>query len=465
MRSIMPEQNENNGSERITNRREFLKLSAVAGLGAAMLTTEKAGADLPGRDKPAPLKPFTNEPMERVRVAFVGTGAQGSAHVRNFMGIENVDIVAACDIIPERAQRVADWCVKDGRPAPNLYTRGDWDFVRLCENEDVDLVFTATPWRWHVPVCVAAMENGKHAATEVPASYTIEGCWQLVETAEREQKHCVMMENCCYDYVELMILNMVRKGLFGELLHAEGAYNHDLRAVKFNLDYEGAWRRDHSMTRNGNLYPTHGLGPVAQCLNVNRGDQFDYIVSMSSNSRGLQNWALEHYPEGSPFRNETYALGDVNVSLIRTKLGRTITLIHDTNLPRPYSRAILVQGTHGIIRKYPETLIHIEGRSEGHGWEKIENYKEEFEHPLWTGLQEKSRGAGHGGMDYIEDYRLVQCMLKGEPTDMDVYDAAAWSVICETSEISVAHRSRSVDIPDFTRGRWAVRKPLGIVEA
>jgi hypothetical protein len=316
-----------------------------------------------------------------------------------------------------------------------------------------------------VPVCIAAMENGKHAATEVPAAYTVDGCWQLVETAERLAKHCVMMENCCYDRIELMILNMVRKGLFGELIHAEGAYNHDLRGVKFSAGGEGLWRRDHSMTRDGNLYPTHGLGPVAQCLNVNRGDQFDYLVSMSSNSRGLQLWAAEQYPEDSPYRKEKYVLGDVNVSLIRTKLGRTITLIHDTNLPRPYSRAIMMQGTRGIARKYPEPLIHIEGRSEGHGWEKMADYAEEFEHPLWASMTEKSKGAGHGGMDYIEDYRLIECLRKGLPMDMDVYDAAAWSVICELSERSVADRSRSVDVPDFTRGRWKTNKPLEIIGA
>ncbi len=458
----MTQQNQGPDDTRATNRRNFLKMSAVAGLGA--VAVGKAQADLPGRLKPAPMREYTNEPMERVRMAFVGVGAQGGGHVRNFLRMPEVEVVAVCDIRPERAERVRDWCVEGDRPEPTLYTRGEWDFVRLSENEDVDLIFNATPWRWHVPGCIAAMENGKHAAVEVPASITTEGCWQLVEAAEKYQKHCVMMENCCYDYVELMILNMVRKGLFGEIIHAEGAYNHDLRGVKFNMGYEGVWRRAHSQTRNGNLYPTHGLGPVAQCLNINRGDQLDYIVAMSSNSRGLQNWARDHYPEDHPFRSETYVLGDVHVDLIKTKLGRTITLIHDTNLPRPYSRAIMMQGTRGIARKYPDPKIHIEGRSPGHGWEDFDTYKEEFEHPLWAAIQEKAAGAGHGGMDFIEDYRLIQCLLKGEPMDMDVYDAAAWSVICETSEQSVAKRSGPIDIPDFTRGRWVTRKPLGIIE-
>jgi predicted dehydrogenase len=454
------------GSGHRPDRRQFIKAGAAMGLGAAITgLAREASADGAPAIGPAPPRPFTNEPMERVRMAFVGVGGMGSAHVNNFLKMDEVDIVAVCDIKPDRIKRIQDRCVSNGRPEPVAYSRGPWDFRRLCETEDVDLVFTATPWRWHVPVCVAAMTNGKHAATEVPAAVTIDECWQLVETAERLQKHCVMMENCCYDRVELVILNMVRKGLFGELLHAEGAYNHDLRGVKFSVPGEGEWRRDHSMTRNGNLYPTHGLGPVAQCLNINRGDQFDYLVSMSSNSRGLQLWAQERFAEGDPRRDERYVLGDVNVSLIGTKLGRTITLIHDTNLPRPYSRAIMMQGTRGIARKYPDPLIHIEGRSQGHGWEKLADYYSEFDHPLFTGLQEKSKGAGHGGMDFIEDYRLIQCLLKGEPMDMDVYDAAAWSAIGEASERSVARRSRPIDIPDFTRGRWATREPLGIVEA
>jgi len=402
--------------------------------------------------------------MERVRVGFVGVGLQGGSHVRNFLGLEGVDVVAICDVDTDRAREVAAWVAEDGRRAPNIYARGERDFVRLCETEELDLVFTATPWEWHVPVCVAAMENGKHAATEVPAAYRLEDCWRLVDTAEATQKHCVMMENCNYDRPEMMVFHMARLGLLGELLHAECGYLHDLREIKFEDAHEGLWRRAHSMERNGNLYPTHGLGPVANVMDINRGDRFDYLVSMSSPSRGLQAWAREHYPEGHPKRAERYVLGDVNTSLIKTANGRTIFVSHDTNLPRPYSRIHLVQGTKGIFQGYPHR-VYIEGMSPSHQWEDWQDRLEAFDHPLWKDLDERSAGAGHGGMDYIEDYRLVKCLREGSPTDMNVYDAAAVSAVGPLSERSVANGSRPVEFPDFTRGKWRRWPPLGILRA
>ncbi|HSM04599.1 MAG TPA: Gfo/Idh/MocA family oxidoreductase, partial [Longimicrobiales bacterium] len=262
--------------------------------------------------------------METVRVGFVGVGGMGGSHVRNFLGIDGVEIRAVCDIDEPRAREVAGWITDDGRPEPSLYTRGPTDFVRLCETEELDLVFTATPWEWHVPVCVAAMENGKHAATEVPAAYTLEDCWRLVEAAERYEKHCVMMENVNYGRAELLCYNLVRQGHLGEILHAECGYLHDLRAIKFADEGEGLWRRDHAWTRNGNLYPTHGLGPVANCLDINRGDRFASLVSMSSPSRGLQEWARAPDPQGHPKRSETVVRGDMNGGRIRPERGRTI---------------------------------------------------------------------------------------------------------------------------------------------
>jgi len=395
-------------------------------------------------------------------MAFVGVGLQGGSHVRNFLAIDNVDIVALCDIDEPRAREVQGWVTEAGRRAPDLYTRGETDFRRLCERDDVDLVFNSTPWEWHVPVCVEAMESGKHTAVEVPAAYTIDGCWQLVETAERTERHCVMMENCCYGRAELMALHMARKGLLGELLHAEGAYIHDLRAIKFSDKNEGLWRLAHSIARNGNLYPTHGLGPLAQCLDINRGDQFDYLVSMSSVSRGLNLYAAERFGAGDPRATRTYALGDMNSSLIRTRRGRTLMIQHDTTTPRPYSRIHLVQGTRGTYSGYPDRVF-VEGRTDGERWEPVDRWVEEFEHPLWKRLEKLAEGAGHGGMDFVEDYRLIECLRAGAPMDMDVYDAAAWSVVCELSERSVADRSRAVEFPDFTRGRWPHRTPLGIV--
>ncbi len=447
------------------NRRDFLKLGAAAGLGAALGGMSLSGCAGAGRRLgPAPREPFAARPIDRVRVGYVGVGGMGSAHVRNLLRIDGVEITAVCDIVPEKVARIQRWVQEAGQPEPAGYSRGEYDFKRLCEQEDLDLVYTATPWRWHVPVCVAAMEAGKHAATEVPAAVTIAECWQLVETAERTNRHCVMMENCCYGRAEMLVLNMVRKGMFGEILHGEAGYLHDLRGVKFSKQGEGLWRRDHSTKRDGNLYPTHGLGPVAQCMNINGGDRFDYLVSMSSPSRGLQFYQQEHLPPDDPRRSEKYVLGDVNVTLIKTVNGRTIYLVHDTNLPRPYSRINMVQGTKGLFSGYPDRL-HIEGRSPAHQWEKAEDYYAEFEHPLWTKEGQRARGAGHGGMDYIEDYRLIQCLREGTPTDMDVYDGAAWSVVSELTERSVANRSRPMDFPDFTRGRWKTKPPLGIVGA
>ncbi len=455
-------------------RRDFVRTGALgaavaagagSGCGAGGIRVRQAESTAPPPGLPSPPEqPLAAPPVDEVRIGFVGVGGMGTAHVRNLVRIEGCAVAAVCDVVPAHAERAAAIVEGAGHRPPVLYTRGDTDFERMCAEMDLDLVYTATPWRWHVPVCVAAMGNGKHAATEVPAAYTLDGCWELVETAEATGRHCVMMENVNYGRAELLCLNLVRQGLLGEVLHAECGYLHDLRAVKFADEGEGLWRRDHSWTRNGNLYPTHGLGPVANCMNINRGDRFDYLVSMSSPSRGLQDWATEHYPEGHSKRAESFVLGDVNGSLVKTALGRTIYLSHDTNLPRPYSRINLVQGTRGIFQGYPDR-VHIEGRSPAHQWEPAEAYYEEHEHPLWSALREASLGAGHGGMDFVEDYRLVQCIREGLPTDMNVYDAAALSAVCELSEKSVAQGSAPEAFPDFTRGRWRSWAPWPIVTA
>lgn len=443
------------------NRREFLKLGAAAGLGTAF---SKPG-NLPNGKNPyidKTLIEFKVPPIDPVRIGFVGVGGMGSAHVRNFLKIEGVEIRAVCDIVEEKVALIQEWVVEAGQPKPKGYSRGERDFLRLCEQEDLDLVFTATPWRWHVPVCVAAMKAGKHAATEVPAAVTLDECWELVETAEKTRRHCLMMENCCYDRPEMLCLNLVKKGLLGEIFHAEAGYLHDLREVKFSGHGESLWRPAHSIKRNGNLYPTHGLGPVSQCMDINRGDRFDYLVSMSSKSMGLNLYAANKFGPDSPEARQKYALGDVNVSLIHTVKGKIITLYHDTSSPRPYSRIHIVQGTKGIFEKYPNR-VHIEGKSPEHKWEELENYME-FDHPIWKQLEEESKGAGHGGMDFIEDFRLIEALRNGRPTDFDVCDAASWSVVSALSECSVAKRSKPVDFPDFTRGKWRIPRKLHVME-
>jgi predicted dehydrogenase len=450
-------------NEKNQTRRDFLKIGAVAGVGAAV-----AGLDLRGREKSIGSRgarsQFKAAPVPTVRVGFVGVGGMGSAHVQNYLNIEGVQVRAICDIVPGKVARAQKWVVAAGQPEPTGYSRGPHDFERMCATEELDLVMTATPWEWHVPVCLSAMTNGKHAVTEVPAAMSLDDCWALVETAEKYGKHCQMMENCCYDRIELMTLNLVRKGVLGEVLHAEAGYLHDLRGVKFSSEGEGLWRRAWSQRLNGNLYPTHGLGPVAQCLNVNRGDAFDFLVSVSSPTRGLHEYAVEHFGPESTQAREKYVLGDVNTSLIRTKLGKTIILVHETNLPRPYTRINLVQGTKGIAQKWPDR-IYIEGKADKPDeWDDFEKFAVEFEHPLWKAVASKGEGRGHGGMDYIEDYRLIRSLRKGEPLDQDIYDAAAWSAIVGASCQSVTAKGRPVAIPDFTRGLWKTNPPLGIIE-
>jgi predicted dehydrogenase len=441
------------------NRRDFLKLGTAAMAGAVVV---HGAGDASAEAQAAYGPEFAASPIETVRIGFVGVGLQGGGHVQSLLRIPGCRITAVCDVRPERTEWASKAIVAAGHPKPVEYTKGPRDFERLCETEDLDLVFTATPWEWHVPVMLSAMNNGKHAATEVPAAMTLDDCWAMVETAEKRRKHCVMMENCNYDWPAMMAYNIVRQGLFGELLHAEGGYLHDLRGIKFENRNEGLWRRAWSQKLNGNLYPTHGLGPIANCLDINRGDRFDYMVSMSSPSRGLQDWAAEHFPPDAPQRKERFALGDVNTSLIKTARGRTIVVQHCTNLPRPYSRINLVQGTKGLFSGYPHRL-YIEGRGRTDQWVDAATLRAEFEHPLWKEIAEQAKGAGHGGMDFIEDYRLIKCLREGQPMDMTVYDAAALSAVVDLSVRSVARNGQPVQVPDFTRGRWRTTPPWPIV--
>lgn len=365
-------------------------------------------------------------------------------------------------------------------PEPTVYTGGDYEFKKMCEAEELDLVYTATPWRWHVPVCLAALNTGKHAATEIPAAITLDDCWQLVETCQRSGKHLSMMENVNYRRDEMTILRMIRQGVLGELIHAEAGYAHDTRYLKIRDYGDGLWLGAHHAERNGNLYPTHGLGPLAWDMNLGRGNRMEYMVSMSSKARGMNLYAKEHLPEGHPYRERDYINGDVNSSLIRTTNGETLLIKHDTDLPRPYSRTNLVQGTRGCVRGFPEFLVSLEDRDLKRGkhlayqWRSGSEYYEQHDHPLWTHILEKSAQtpvAADGFVlaneirsgDYLEDYRLIDAHLNGRTPDFDVYDAAAWSAVTALSEQSVANRSRPIDFPDFTKGKWKTREPLEIM--
>ena len=445
------------------NRRKFLKKSTRAGLGIALTGTalsSMAGQKLPALEA----YPFLPSKLETVRIGMVGVGGMGTSHVSNFLKIKGCEIVAVCDIVESRVERAQKMAVEAGNPKPDGYFNGENDFKRMCERDDIDLVFTATPWKWHVPVCLEAMNTGKHAATEVPAALSVADCWKLIEVSERTGKHCIMMENCNYDRDEMIILNMVKQGVLGEPLHARCGYLHDLRAVKHDMNGEGVWRRAHSMTTNGDLYPTHGLGPVAQCLDINRGNYFENLVSFSTKSRGLSAYAAKEFGHDSPQANEKFVLGDVVTTMITTKRGETIMITHDTSSPRPYSRDILVQGTGGIVRKYPVPRIHIDGRSPAHRWEDLSDYKDEYYHPLWKKMEEEAAGAGHGGMDYLEDYRLINALKNGLEPDMDVYDAAVLSAVTELSQKSIESGNWPVQFPDFTRGMWKTTRELPVMQ-
>jgi hypothetical protein len=402
-------------------------------------------------------------PFERrdvVRVGLVGCGSRGPSHLADLLGIEGVEIRALCDAVPERVARAQDRVEKTGRPRPEGYANGEHDFERLCRRGDLDLVYVATPWRWHVPMALAAMAGGAHAAVEVPAAVTLEECWQLVEASERTRRHCVMLENCNYGWSEMLVRNLVREGMLGELVHAECAYIHDLRELLFDREHVGPWRRLEHLKRDGNLYPTHGLGPVAWYLDVHRGDRFERLVSMSSPSLGLQGYRDRALAADDPRRQEAYACGDMNTSLLRTARGRTVLLQHDVVSPRPYSRINTVSGTKGAFADYP-ARVFFDGQEE-HRWTELRpregrepgGIEDRFEDPLWKRLAGPAAQGGHGGMDYVMNWRLVQCLREGLAPDMDVYDAAAWSAPSALSETSVAGGNVPVEFPDFTRGRW-----------
>lgn len=419
------------------------------------------------------------EHKETIRVGFVGIGVKGSQHFRNLLHIDGVDMRAVCDIRSVRCDWARDQCKKLGMPDPTPYTKGDYDFKRMCEVEELDLVYTATPWRWHVPVCLAAMQNAKHAATEIPAAITIEDCWKLVETSESTGKHLSMMENVNYRRDELAILRMVREGLLGELIHAEAGYMHDTRYLKIRDYGDGLWLGAHHAERNGNLYPTHGLGPLAWYMNLGRGNRMEYMVSMSSKARGMNLYAKEHLPEDHPYRKRDYINGDVNSSLIRLANGETMLIKHDTDLPRPYSRINLVQGTRGVVRGFPDFRVSLEQRDlkitqhQSYQWRSGKEYFAKYDHPLWTDILAKAATTPvaadgfklsneiHSG-DYLEDYRLIDALRSGRTPDYDVYDAASWSAVTGLSEQSVANRSKPVDFPDFTRGKWKTRPAIEI---
>ena len=429
------------------DRRDVLKLGTVAGLSMAAAAEPKT-----------------------LRAGFVGVGGRGTSLLRILLRL-GVEVPALCDINEEHLARAQGLVEKAGQAKPEGYSSGETDFRRLCERNDLDVVINATPWQWHTPICLAAMNAGKHTATEVPAALTVEQCWQLVETSEKTGKHCSLLENDCYYREVLLILNMIQKGLLGEPLYSEAGYLHDIRAVKFNTVPNGEpWRLEHTVKRNGNLYPTHPIGPMAWWMEINRGDKFNSLVSMSTKSRSMKEFAVREFGANDYRAKTDYKLGDVNSTLIRTEMGRLIILHHDTNTPRVKEHLLRVQGTKGVFNSHMDKIF-VEGRSNRsdsenwrgrHEWESTEDYRKEYDSKLWQSKGEEARIGGHGGLDYMVVYRFVKNLREGKPPDIDVYDAAAWSVISPLTEVSVANKSRPMDFPDFTRGKWKSRPRIDV---
>ena len=456
-----------------TNRRDFLRKSLI---GTGILATGFAGhaASLniePGYklDEGKSLQQKFNmsgyaaPKLNIVRIGIIGLGKRGRAAVGRIARIEGVEIVALCDQYDDRVKSAQKLLQKQGNAEATSYSESKNAWKKMCESPLIDLIYITTPWSWHTPMAVYAMENGKHAATEVPAAQTIDECWQLVETSERTKKHCMMLENCCYDFFELLTLNMSRQGFFGEIVHGEGAYIHDLASQNFSKDgYAEMWRLKENQKRNGNLYPTHGLGPICQVMNINRGDRMEYLVSMSSADFRMGDMASELAAKDRFFKefDTHHYRGDMNTTTIRTSVGRTIMIQHDVTSIRPYSRIHLLSGAKGVACKWPEPARI----ATGHEWineDEMRQLEEKYTPEIVTRIGEMAKNVGgHGGMDFMMDWRLFDCLRNGLPLDQDVYDAALWSAIAPLSEKSVANRSNSIDVPDFTRDSWKTNGPV-----
>ena len=411
--------------------------------------------------------------LERIRVGIAGLGCRGGMAMDRLPIIPGVEVAALCDTRQELVAAQQAKLVRNGL-APAREFSGPDAYRQMCEWDGIDVVYNCAPWSLHVPLAVCAMENGKHALVEVPAAFTVEDCWLLVETSERTGMQCMQLENCCYGEIELLTLSIARKGLLGRLVHGEGAYLHDLRSYNYNTPeedpawhYRDFWRLKWNAVHKGNQYCTHGLGPLCQYMGVNRGDRFDYLVSLESGQFGFEEYAREKYSPEDWRASLKVEMGDMNTTLVKTARGRSILIQHDIANPMPYDRLNTVVGTRGILADYPFRV----------GWEdspgkgvhrffddaRAAEVREEHMHPLWrlAGKLAQEVG-GHDGMDLIMDLRWAYCMQNGLPLDQDVYDLAAWCSLGELTERSVREGSMPQKVPDFTRGAWERREPLGV---
>jgi predicted dehydrogenase len=453
----------------LLHRRTFIRNTALAGAGLALM--------------PNDIKALATEKKSKVRIGMIAVGLRGQSHLEEWLQRDDVEIVAMADPQERMLKDALELVKKYNRKEPVIYKNGNYDYRNLLKRDDIDAVMISSPWEWHIPQGLDAIKAGKIVGMEVCGAIKLQDCWDIVNASEKYGVPVMMMENVCYRRDVMAVLNMVRQGMFGELIHAQGGYEHDLRGVLFNdgitpynsgVEFgekgfsEAHWRTNHYVNRNGELYPTHGLGPVAMMMDINRGNLLTRLSSFSSKSRGLHKYIVEH-PKGGenhPNAKVKFKQGDIVTTHIQCANGETILLTHDTSLQRPYNLGFRVQGTEGIWQDYSsggldKGFIYMEKRMEhSHKWDNPEKWLKEYDHPLWKKYAKNAEGAGHGGMDWFVDNAFIECIKRGVEFPMDVYDLAAWYAITPLSEKSIAEGGSLQTIPDFTRGKWKNRKPI-----
>lgn len=440
----------------MTSRRKFLQTAGLAS-GALLLH---------------PYSIFANPMLSKVRLGFIGVGLRGQNHLELALRRSDVDVVSICDIDERMLKDSLDMFTKAGKPAPKVYKGDNYAYRKLLDAKDIDAIVIATPWEWHKPMIIDALDRGiKYVGSEVMIGITLQDHWDVVKATEKHKAHVMQLENVCYRRDVMAVMNMVRQGVLGEMIHLQGGYQHDLRGVKFNdgnnpydsgVEFgekgfsEARWRTQHSVDRNGDLYPTHGIGPVAMMIDINRGNRFTKLSAMATKARGLHNYVVAKGGADHPNAKVNFKLGDVVTTQIACANGETVLLQHDTNLPRPYSLGFRVQGTNGIWMDVNKS-IYVEGKSKPHQWEPAKEWLDKYDHPLWKKYGNDAQGAGHGGMDFFVLHAFIESVKRQTETPQDVYDAAAWSGITPLSEMSIAE-GKMVDFPDFTKGKWKDRK-------
>lgn len=441
------------------NRKSFIKNTAISFAGITILPSGTL---------------FSSVAETKVKLGFIGVGLRGQNHLENALQRNDVEVVAICDVDDRMIQSTKELFVKSGKTMPKVFTGDNYAYKKLLETKGLDGIIISTPWEWHTQMILDTLAAGvKYVGTEVVLGITLEDHWDVVKAAEAARANVMMLENVCYRRDVMAVLNMVRQGVFGEIVHLQGGYQHDLRGVKFNdgkTPYdsgaefgekgfsEAHWRTMHSVHRNGDLYPTHSVGPVAHMIDINCGNRFVSLCSFGSKARGLHDYVVAKGGKEHPNAKVEFKLGDIVTTQIKCANGETILLQHDTNLPRPYSLGFRVQGSKGLWMDVNHS-IYIEGVSKkAHQWDDAQTWLEKYDHPLWKRWSKDTAGAGHGGMDFFVLHGFVEAIKRKAPTPMDVYDAAAWSAITPLSETSIEAGNQTVEFPDFTAGQWMYRK-------